>query len=233
MNKRLALFGALMGALLVAVPARAATKEDEASWSVESGKTVGSGQSVFWGQVGFPGIWLEYIAGLERNFEIGGKFAFNYGQEGVVSGCCTVGMDFQFLARYSFFDNGKIRIAGRFDPGFLLYFPSSGPFVNSTAQFGLTFPLSVEFGFPVSRAVSINATFGLPMYVFFSAGARGGYFALPILFGGGVEYLIERNVALTFSLKLGPTIYTSSGVFGGGASAVFTLYAMFGVAYKF
>jgi hypothetical protein len=209
---------AAMVAMVVAAPAMGA---GDAPWSVESGKTVGAGRTVFWGQAGYPGIWAELIHGVDPTLEIGGKLAFNYGFEGIVD-LETLGLDFQFLLRKAFFDNGKIRIAGRFDPGILLYFPSS-----RVTVFGITFPIGVEFGFPVSSEVSINASFALPMYAVVSGGTG---FVLPIMFGGGAEFLLEKNLALTFKLALGPSIVIASGYVGGSA---FTLNALFGAAYRF
>jgi hypothetical protein len=206
---------------LATLPAMAEQRSD-APWSLESGKTVGAGNTVFWGQVGYPGIWAELIHGVEPTLEIGGKFAFNYGFEGILD-LGVLGLDFQFLLRKQFFEDGTMRIAGRFDPGLLLYFPSRATVV------GFTFPVGVEFGFPVSPEVSLNASFALPMYVSFFNGGAG--FVIPILFGGGAEYLLEKNVALTFKLALGPSIATSGGY--AGATAYFTLYALFGAAYKF
>ena len=215
--KRFAVLGLVLG-LGLRAPAAAAASDPP--WSVESAQSVGAGSNVVWGQVGFPGLWAEFIHGTDGLTEIGAKFGFDYALQGVVSSCCHPGLDLQFLLRTKLFDNGKIRIAGSFDPGVLLHFPGS-------TQFGITFPLAVEFGFPVSSVVSLNASFDLPMYVLFSDGGNSGYFAIPILFGGGAEYLLDPNVALTFKLKLGPTIVT------GGGQAQFTLYAMFGAAYKF
>jgi hypothetical protein len=54
-------------------------------------------------------------------------------------------------------------------------------------------------------------------------------FYLPIMFGGGLEYLLEPNLALTFKLRVGPTIRFANG----GSDSAFTLNALFGVAYKF
>lgn len=209
-------------ALLALLFSSAARGAGDAPWTVESGKTVGEGSNVFWGQGGYPGIWAEFIHGLTPTLEIGGKFAFNYGFEGIVD-INKVGLDFQFLVRKQFFDNGKMRIAGRLDPGLLLYFPSG------TTVVGITFPVAVEFGFPVSSEVTINASFAAPMYVDFAYGGAG--FVIPILFGGGVEYLLERNIALTFRLALGPSFVAGDGYVGG--SPAFTLYALFGAAYKF
>ncbi len=221
-SKGAAVRGATVGALLLSLSLQAA---EEPSWSVESGKMVGSGNTVFWGQAGFPGVWAELIHGTDPTTEIGGKFAFNYAVEGVVESCCIPGMDFQFLARTAFFDNGRVRIAARFDPGFLLYFPSG------FTLFGITFPVGIEFGFPVSRLLSLNASFDLPMYVLFAGGGHATTFAIPILFGGGVEYLLRKDFAFTFKLKLGPTVLTGGGYIGGNAQ--FSLYALMGAAYKF
>jgi hypothetical protein len=212
--------GTALAVLLLLSPLAEAA--GDAPWTVQSGKTVGEGANVFWGQGGYPGIWAEFIHGLTPTLEIGGKFAFNYGFEGIVD-INKVGLDFQFLVRKQFFDNGKMRIAGRLDPGLLLYFPGGGTVV------GIIFPVAVEFGFPVSSQVSINASFAVPMYVDFANGGAG--FVIPVLFGGGVEYLLEQNIALTFRLALGPSFVAGDGYVGG--SPAFTLYALFGAAYKF
>jgi hypothetical protein len=192
------------------------------TWSVQSGKTVGTDQTVFWGTVGFPGLFLQLDHGIDAVTDIGGRFGLDYGDAGIVNGCCNVGLDFQFDLRRNFFDNGKIRIAGTFDPGFGLFFPPGA------TQFILAFPIGVQFGFPVSPVLQLSASFDLAMRVGFSTGFYPGYFALPILFGGGLEYSIQRNLMLTFTMKIGPTIFTNTG-----ATAQFTLYALVGVAYKF
>ncbi len=221
MGKRIAVLVTVTAGLLWAVPAQAA---GDAPWTVESGKTMGTGQTAFWGEAGFPGVWLQLVHGIDAQTDIGGRFAFNYAAEGVVNGCCTVGLDFQLLLRRNFFDNGKMFIAGTFDPGLQLYFPTG------TTVVGIKFPLGVQFGFPVSPVFTVNATFDLAMYVNFSSysGLVPAYLAVPILFGGGFEYLAQRNLALTFQLKLGPTIFTLAN-----SNAQFTLYLMVGVAYKF
>ena len=207
-------------ALLLATAANAAA---DAPLTLESGKTVGTGSTVFWGQVGFPGVWLELVHGVDPLTEIGGKLGLDYGQQGVIDGCChSFEMDFQFLIRRNFFDNGRIWIAGTFAPGLSLYFPTGA------TQVGLDIPVGIQFGFPISPVVTVNASFDLAMYAVFPSNFYSGYFAVPILFGVGLEYLAQRNFVLTFQLKLGPTIFTLPD-----STAEFTLYAMVGAAYKF
>ena len=186
-------------------------------WTVDSGETVGAGANVLRGQVGFPGFAGDFIHGIDPTLDIGGRLWLNYAIEGNTN-ASAFEFKIQLTLRKQFMDNGKLKLAGTFDPGFLLF--SSGGTVT-----GITFPVGVQLGIPIDNKVTINASFDIPMYVLFNAATN---FHLPLLFGGGVEYLIEPNLALTFKLKLGPDI--GFGTFSGSN---FALYALFGVAYKF
>ena len=90
---------------------------------------------------------------------------------------------------------------------------------------------SAQIGFPVNNKLVFNASFELPMFITFSDGlsndGRGGAFYLPLLFGGGVEYLLQPNLSLTFKLALGVTISTNSP--NEISSAAFTLETMAGI----
>jgi hypothetical protein len=55
-----------------------------------------------------------------------------------------------------------------------------------------------------------------------------GTLTVPVLFGGGVEYFLDRSTALTFNFRSGPMIFTKPGY---GSS--FTLQALVGVVLKF
>jgi hypothetical protein len=87
--------------------------------------------------------------------------------------------------------------------------------------------VGLEFGFPITPVFRANASFDLPFWITFSPSPVVGY--IPILFGGGVEYLVQRDLALTARLKMGPTIVTRSTT----RNAFFTLYFLFGIAYRF
>lgn len=186
-------------------------------WTVDSGETVGSGANVVRGQVGFPGFVGDFIHGIDPTFDFGGRLWLNYAPEGSTQGTAFE-FKIQATLRKQFLDTGKIKLAGTFDPGFLLI--SSGGTVT-----GITFPVGVQVGIPIDPKVIINGSFDLNMYVLFNAATN---FHLPLLFGGGVEYLLEPNIALTFKLRLGPDI--GFGTFSG---TNFAFNALFGVAYKF
>lgn len=204
-------------ALLVGLGTGSARAQD---WSAMSGQTLGSGAGMIWGQFGWPGISADLAYGVSPTLDLGGRFTFNYGEEGITD-TGVLGLKFQFTLRGQLINKPKFDMALRFDPGLLLYFPSN------TTVVGMTFPVGLEFGFPITPVFRANASFDLPFWITFSPSPVVGY--IPILFGGGVEYLVQRDLALTARLKMGPTIVTRSTT----RNAFFTLYFLFGIAYRF
>lgn len=185
------------------------------NWTVDSAQTVGDGNNVVRGQVGWPGLWLDFIHGAGPDFDIGGRFGLNWGiYPGATQGS-AIGLTFQLMLRKQMFDLGGFKVAFTFDPGFILEFPASQTIA------GIMFPIGAQIGFPVNDKLVINGSFEIPMFVTFSP----GNFFIPLMFGGGVEYLLQPNLDLTFKLALGPDIATS-----GGTS--FALQGLVGVAYK-
>ncbi len=197
-------------------------RTEAAGWSVLSGRTVGIDQNVIHGQVGWPGVSATLLHGMSPKVDIGGAFAFNYGVEG--STYVYPELTFRGVGRLNLIDTPKYNIGLGTQPGLLLVFPGSGV----SAQVGIGIPVSFAAGFPISRELMVVAGADVAFDIFFSS---GGYAVFPILFGGGVEYLIEPNLLLTFNLRLGPIVYTGGSYSGSGA--VFGLNALIGLAYKF
>jgi hypothetical protein len=204
-------------ALLVGLVATSARAQ---GWSAMSGQTLGSGAGMVWGQFGWPGISADLAYGVSPTVDLGGRFGFNYGEEGITD-TGVLGLRFQFTLRGQLVKKPKFDLALRFDPGLLLYFPSN------TTVVGMTFPVGLEFGFPITPVLRANGSFDLPFWITFSPSPVTGY--IPILFGGGVEYLVQHDLALTARLKMGPTIATGNRT----RNAFFTLYFLFGLAYRF
>jgi hypothetical protein len=196
--------------------------EAAAGWSVLSGRTVGIDQNVIHGQVGWPGISATLLHGMTPKVDIGGAFAFNYGVEG--STYVYPELTFRAVGRLNLKDTPKYNIGLGTQPGLLLVFPGSG----FGAQVGIGLPVSFAAGFPVSRELTVVAGADIAFDIFFTSPV---YAVIPILFGGGLEYMLEPNLLLTFNLRLGPIIYTGGGYSGSGA--VFGLNALIGLAYRF
>jgi len=185
-------------------------------WSVQSAETVGPGANVGVFQAGFPGVDLMLIHGLDQTTDVNAHVGLNYAFEGL-----TTNSRFEFTAQVGIRKElltfgGNVKMSGRFDPGIII--------AASPGQFGLKIPLGLELGIPLSSVMIINASFDLPLY--FTFGDFNAFY-IPLLFGGGVEYLIHPNLATTGKVKVGPTFVTN----GGGTN--FTLYVLAGVAYKF
>jgi hypothetical protein len=185
-------------------------------WTVESGNTVGAGSNVFAGAVGFPGLELQLIHGLDATTDVRAQVGLNYAFEGI-----TQATRFEFSAQVGIRKEllnlgGNMKLAGRFDPGILI--------AASPGEFGIKVPLGLELGIPLSNVLIANASVDVAM--FFTLGDFNAFY-VPLLFGGGVEYLLQPNLALTGKIKVGPTFITN----GGGTQ--FTLYALVGLAYKF
>ena len=185
-------------------------------WTVDSGETVGAGANVAAAAVGYPGLDLRLIHGLDATTDVNARVGFNYAFEGI-----TRGTRFEFTAqvgiRKELLKFGQnMKLAGRFDPGIL--------WAASPGQFGIKIPIGLEMGIPFSERIILNGSLDLPM--FFTFGDFSAFY-IPLLFGGGIEYLLEPHIALTGKVKVGPTFITN----GGGTQ--FTLYVLAGVAYKF
>ncbi len=224
--------GAVLCVALVAGAAGAQTQTTATPprWTVDSGQTVGEGANVVRAQIAWPGLWLDYVYGVNPTFDIGGRLAMNWGgpagelnycfSNGFASACggSTFNFDFQLLLRMKIAEISGLKLAGTFNPGFLVY--TSG---NVT---GINLPLGVQLGIPFNDKLIFNASIELPMYMTFANSVTN--FTIPILFGGGAEYAVMPELLITFKLAMGPSIPTHANT-----ATSFALEALAGVAYKF
>lgn len=186
-------------------------------WSVLSGRTVGAGRLALHGQAGFPGISLGLLGGLSNRFDVGGRVTFNYALEGRTDrGGFDNELKLQVPLRLGLMDTGRFNLGLHFEPGPLFWFH------RFHTDYGLALPLGLVAGFPVGSAMMVSASLEVPFYVLFDIGVY-----TPLLFGGGLEYFIDRSLAVTLNLRMGPTFRSV----GGGSP--FTLNMLAGVAYRF
>jgi hypothetical protein len=213
----------LLGLLCVS---SAALAQEEVSygrgqgWSVLSGQTVGNGTALV-GQVGWPGLSLGLLHGATNKFDIGGKLSFNYGREGIVTSVVP-GLKLQAWMRLMLLESSRVNLGLSFAPGPFFYF------YNNYTDVGLSLPIALTVGIPVGSALMLNVGMDLPFYVIFGS---GGGPVFPILLGGGLEYFVDRNLAVTFNVRMGPSIFPYDD-FRYRGRARFTMEAMFGIAYR-
>ncbi|MGA9520592.1 MAG: hypothetical protein WBV82_03960 [Myxococcaceae bacterium] len=162
--------------------------------SVLSGKTLGSGMA-FHGQMGWPGVSATLLGSAGSKLDLGGKFSFNYGYEGITDISTSPGTKLQGVLRLNLLERGKFNLGLRFSPGFFFYF-------RNLTVVGMTLPVDLVGGFQLTPQLMLNFGVDLPMFAVF--GEYGG-FIVPFLVGGGLEYAIDRTLGLTFNLRAGPS----------------------------
>ena len=213
-------------------------------WSVVTGETVGGGATSIHVQAAWPGISLSVLHGSSPGFDVGGIFTYNYNYEGDVRASFP-GIKVQGYFKGTLVKGPRYSLGVWFAPGMLAYFLGQNhcsPIITGThtvdgsfyslanictgvggTQYGVTIPVGLAFGASVSKSFNIALTLDLPVFVTFG---QYGTPTIPILFGGGVEYFLDRSTALTFSLRTGPMIFTRYGT-------DFSFQALLGLAYKF
>ncbi|ADO74134.1 hypothetical protein [Stigmatella aurantiaca] len=215
----------LLGCVLAAsaAPAQEASSYGRAQgWSALAADTVGVGNTAIVGQAGWPGLSLAVLRGTWPDLDLGGRFSFNYGQEGLVE-IVEPGLKFQGYARLKLLQLDQVALAATFQPGLFFYFHEGSDDV------GLTLPAALVVGIPVGSALMVNVGLEVPFHVYF--GEDGGA-VVPVLVGGGLEYFIDRNLAVTANVRMGPSLVPGSGRGLGGESAYFTLETLLGVAVR-
>ncbi|HUM12957.1 MAG TPA: hypothetical protein VLT82_18560 [Myxococcaceae bacterium] len=88
---------------------------------------------------------------------------------------------------------------------------------------GITLPVSLEAGMPVSPGLLLNAKVAVPLT--FTFGDVNGGTVIPLIFGVGAEYRLNPRLSIIVDLGAGPLFYVNSGT-------EFALNTMAGVAYK-
>jgi hypothetical protein len=223
---RMATFTALLTGIAVASagPARAQVAGEitvtppagNPSWSATAGETLGSGNSVVLGEVGWPGISAQYSRGLDEKSDIGLRASFLYGFEGTTNG--LVGMNLAVPYKRNLSNDGKIAVAIHADPGVTLY-------GNNGLLFGVGGPVGVVAGYKLDDKLTLDAGADIPVLVSF-ANPSGVLFGPQV--GVGAEYAFDKDMAVTFRSRVGPEF----AIVSGGSGSAVTFSTLVGLAYK-
>lgn len=215
--------GALAAAALL-VPGRAQAQLVETSidpagsnWTATAGRTVGDGNSVLQAEVGWPGIGFTWLHGVNESTDIGFHVGFNYGFEGTTNSAAGINLAVPY--RHMLGQMGDTTIAFRADPGLSIYGN------HGAALVGVGGPIGVVAGFRIDPRLTLSVGADVPVLVSFSNPA--GFLFGPQA-GGGAEYLIERNLAVTARVRVGPEFALDSA--GTGHQTSFT--TLIGLAYN-
>lgn len=196
-------------------------------WSMQAGRTVGSGQTGVSLQAGWPGLTAGLLYGATDRVDVGLRLNFNYGFEGMVN-FVEPGLKVQGVVRLALIEKQKFNLGLEFAPGPLFYF--NNPYYYGTGTVvGLALPFSLTVGIPVGSAILLHGAIDFPMFATFGSYGRLWF---PIMLGGGVEYFIDRSLAATFTMRMGPSIDTADNFRRSGPTAWFDLQALIGIEYR-
>src|SRR5215472_8270173 len=179
-------------------------------WSTITGKTLGEDATAIHLQAAWPGLSVKlqgYVKATlvdKPRYNIGLSFA-----PGILT--------------YFFGQSFCTPLALGTPTAFGYYWVGGNVCTGGGTQFGITFPAGLTFGIPARDNLNIAFTFDLPVFVTFG---DFGTITVPVLFGGGVEYFLDRSKALTFNVRTGPMIFTKYG-------SDFTVQALVGLVLKF
>ena len=234
---------AVLGVLAVA-PGHAVAAGGQ-GWSVVTGETVGGGATSLHVQAAWPGLSISLLHGSSPGFDFGGVFTFNYNYEGDVRASYR-GIKLQGYLKATLLKNPRYNLGLWFAPGMLAYFlgqnfcmpvilgthtvdgsfysAGTSAMASEGRSSALRFRQVWSLAYPCGAICNIAFNLDLPVFVTFG---DYGSLVVPVLFGGGVEYFLERSTALTFNIRTGPMIFTRSG------GTDFAFQALLGLAYKF
>jgi hypothetical protein len=215
--------GWILAALVVPQTARAQLVETtispvgSADWSATAGRTVGMNNTVLQAEAGWPGIGFTYLKGVDERTDLGFHVAFNYGLEGTTNS--TAGLNLAVPYRHILGTIGDTAITFQAMPGLDIYGNNGGVLV------GVGGPIGVVAGFKLDPRLTLDLGADVPVLVAFSNPA--GFLFGP-QFGGGGEYLIDRNLAVTARIRIGPEFALNSA--GTGSQTAFQ--TLIGLAYN-
>ena len=165
--------------------------------SLLAGQTVGKGKRAVHAELGWPGIGGTFLYGFTNALDVGAKFGFQYGVEGLVPSL-DAGLKLQGVVRYRLWEEGHHNLAVRVSPGFSYYGRE-----NSV----LTVPVELAFGHWLSSALLLHGALEVPFLARFGA---TNTLAWPVVAGVGAEYFLKQSWVVTFRSRMGPVLQSGS-----------------------
>lgn len=189
----------------------------DGNWSATAGRTAGLNNTVLQAEAGWPGIGFTYLKGVDERTDVGFHVGFNYGLEGTTNS--TAGINLAVPFRHTLGSMGDTTFAFETMPGLSIYGNNGGVLV------GVGGPIGVVAGFRIDPQLTLDVAADVPVLVAFSNPA--GFLFGP-QFGGGGEYLIDKNLAVTARFRVGPEFALNSA--GTGRQTSFQ--TLIGLAYN-
>ena len=171
------------------------------------------------GSFGYSGLpRIEYHAGIDEGFSLGGAFVIDIGYYSPERGRIDLGMLLSAPMRFSLVRDSKLSAAIRLEPGV-------GYFLIPDFNFGVLVNVGMSLGFRVNERVQVGGGVDVPLAV----AVDPFVLTFPVLLGPMLEIHPIKNLAVTVDLKVGPNVVAVSG----DGDVEFGLKLAVGVAYQF
>lgn len=172
-------------------------------------------------ELGFPALpRLSLQYGILSRFSIGVAVqhdiaAYTYAPRATFTSALGLSLPMRIEA----YRGGRLSFGIRLEPGILFVFPTN-------VVFGMQLGSAFNLGYFIADDFMVGGGIDLPIALFFNNGG-GMSGVVPLLFGPIFEFHATESIALTFDLKVGPSIALN----GGGSS--FGMKSQIGLIFHF
>lgn len=213
--------GAQASPALVAPLSPAAKKGPPPPADLLGGQMVGASRNLLFIQAGYPGLSAAFLRGLSPTMDLGVRADFDYQLEDMTD-VSDPELKIQLVYRLALLRGPRLTLALEVDPGFAAYF-------GNTTRMGPTLPVRLQAGLPLGRQWRLHFGLDTGLTVFFK-GYRSWH--VPVLAGGGLQWVASRRIALDVDVKAGPVISHYGYPVIGETDTSFGLEASLGLSWS-
>jgi hypothetical protein len=185
-------------------------------WSTVTGETVSTDRDALKFDLGWPGLGVTYLHGVNDRTDFGVHFELLYGFEQTSNS--KFGLGFGVPYRLIVNRRERVTVEVHIEPGMRVY-PgdalTTGTDFFIRAPFGGTIGLQVTPELRLAAGADLNFAIQIP---------KTAYLEIGPMFGFAVEYAVDRNLEVGFNTRFGPQFYS----FGGSADFAFITQVVVG-----
>jgi hypothetical protein len=194
----------LMAALLFtgAASAQSLTLNNSAAgpghWSTITGETVSPGRDALKFDLGWPGLGVTYLHGVNDRSDFGVRFELLYGAE--QTSTSHFGLGFGVPYRLVVNRHERITVEVHIEPGMRVY-PGDFTSFFLRAPFGGTLGVQITPELRLAAKADLDFAIQLPHTAYLEIGPE---------FGFALEYAVDKNLNVGFNALFGPQFYSLS-----------------------
>jgi hypothetical protein len=184
-------------------------------WSVETGETVSPGRDALKFDLGWPGLGVTYLHGVNDRTDFGVHFELLYGFE--QTSVSHFGLGFGVPLRLIVNRHERITVEVHVEPGMRVY-PDTNTAFFLRAPFGGTLGVQITPELRLAAKADLDFAIQIPNTAYLEIGPE---------FGFAVEYAVDKNLNIAFNTLFGPQFISVSG-----ADARFAFITQVAVGYR-